>query len=140
MEIDIKKNLKQIYTSGLNDGISITVFAKVMGCGSTTHLSAILDGDEMISTKAVIGLIQKLGINPSFLFTGQGDMYFSDKNLLDLLRDENQTLILNYEATLRTVNDLNERINMMEQRYAELIEITSAAIKYIKEHRDENIS
>ena len=48
-----------------------TAYARAMGYSSTAQLSATLDGEALISTKAVIELVKNFNVNPTYLFTGQ---------------------------------------------------------------------
>ena len=54
MNFDIQQNFARIYRTVNDQGIKRTAFAKSMGYSSTAQLAATLDGDALISTKAVI--------------------------------------------------------------------------------------
>lgn len=138
MEFDIAKNFNQIFVAISNKGVKRTAFAKSMGYSSTAQLSATLDGEATISTKAIIELIKNYNVNPTFLFTGQGEMFMVEESELEALRKENRILQQNNSANqdkLMELISINEKLN---QRNAELIDITAAAIKYHKEHKDES--
>ena len=53
-------------------------------------------------------------------------MFLSDESEIERLRKENRELIQNHDAAVKTVRELNKIIKKMEQRYAELIDLTSA--------------
>lgn len=138
MEFDIAKNFNQIFVAISNKGVKRTAFAKSMGYSSTAQLSATLDGEATISTKAIIELIKNYNVNPTFLFTGQGEMFMVEESELEALRKENRILQQNNSANqdkLMELISINEKLN---QRNSELIDITAAAIKYHKEHKDES--
>jgi hypothetical protein len=137
MDFDIIKNFNHVFVAISNKGVKRTAFAKAMGYSSTAQLSSTLEGEAMISTKAIIELIKNFSVNPTFLFTGQGEMFLGDESELESLRKENNILQQNNAANqnhLMELIQINEKLN---QRNAELIDITSAAIKYHKEHKDE---
>jgi len=137
MDIDVNKNFRIIYDTLVNSGTKRTEFAKAMGYSSTTQLASTLEGEAMISTRAIIELIKIFKINPTFLFTGQGEIYLNDEDELKRLQHENHVLAQNHDAAVKTVKSLYEEIRKMEQKYVELIDITTAAIKYNKEHKEE---
>jgi transcriptional regulator with XRE-family HTH domain len=137
MELDITKNFNHIFAAVSNKGIKRTAFAKAMGYSSTSQLAATLEGEALISTKAIIELIKNFNVNPTFLFTGQGEVFLTDESEIENLRKENRVLTQNHDALVKTTLELNKIIQEMEKRYADLIDITSAAIKYHKEHKEE---
>jgi transcriptional regulator with XRE-family HTH domain len=137
MKFDITRNFNDIFTAVSNKGVKRTAFAKAMGYSSTSQLAATLEGEAMISTKAIIELVRNFNVSPTFLFTGKGEIFLTDESEIENLRKENRILIQNHDVALKTVKELYEIIKKSDQRYAELIEITSAAIKYHKEHKDD---
>ena len=137
MELDVTRNFNDIFAAVSNKGIKRTAFAKAMGYSSTAQLTATLEGEALISTKAIIELIKNFNINPTYLFIGRGEIFMTDESEIENLRKENRILTQNNDASLRTVKELYEIIKKSDQRYAELIEITSAAIKYHKEHKED---
>jgi len=137
MEIDITKNFRHIFTAVSNNGIKRTAFAKAMGYSSTSQLASTLEGEALISTKAIIKLIQNFNVSPTFLFTGQGELFLTDESENENLRNENRILTQNHDALVKTTFELNKIIQEMDKRYIDLIDITSTAIKYHKEHKDD---
>jgi hypothetical protein len=103
-----------------------------LGYSSTAQLSATLEGDALISTKAVINLIQNYNVNPTFLFTGKGEMFLIEETEIEKLRKENREWIQRHNEAVKTVMELNELVKIAEKRYNDLIDLTSAAIKYHK--------
>ena len=72
MKFDITRNFNDIFTAVSNKGVKRTAFAKAMGYSSTSQLAATLEGEAMISTKAIIELVKNFNVSPTFLFTGKG--------------------------------------------------------------------
>jgi plasmid maintenance system antidote protein VapI len=101
MELDITKNFNHIFAAVSNKGIKRTAFAKAMGYSSTSQLAATLEGEALISTKAIIELIKNFNVNPTFLFTGQGEVFLTDESEIENLRKENRVLTQNHDAWKR---------------------------------------
>ncbi|MFA5366661.1 MAG: hypothetical protein WC333_02155 [Dehalococcoidia bacterium] len=56
--------------------IKKTNLATLMGFTTTTQLDNTLAGVALLSTKAIVNLVKNLNINPAYLFTGKGEMFF----------------------------------------------------------------
>jgi transcriptional regulator with XRE-family HTH domain len=136
MEFNLTRNFNDIFAAVSNKGVKRTAFAKAMGYSSTSQLAATLEGEALISTKAIIELVKNFKINPTFLFTGQGEIFLPDESEIEKLRKENHVLTQNNDALVKTTFELNKIIQEMDKRYIDLIDITSTAIKYHKEHKD----
>ena len=52
---------------------------------------------------------------------------------------EIDNLLIKHSEALKTIVELHEIIKKLEKRNADLIDLSSAAIKYHKEHKDEEI-
>jgi plasmid maintenance system antidote protein VapI len=137
MEFNLTRNFNDIFAAVSNKGVKRTAFAKAMGYSSTSQLAATLEGEAMISTKAIIELVRNFNVSPTFLFTGQGELFLADESEIESLRKENRILHQNIDAMAKSSKELYEMLKKSDQRYAELIEITSAAIKYHKEHKED---
>lgn len=124
---DLTKNFKQIFESIEASGSKRTTVAKFMGYTTTAQLNAVLDGKSMLSTKAIIALIENLNINPSYLFLGKGEMQLNETR-----NDEYQKLLTDYNELLKVNSTLLLRIQELEKSNADLLEMSSAAIKYYK--------
>ena len=72
-----------------------------------------------------------------YLFLGKGEIFLSEKSEIDNLQNENRDLFIKHNEALKTIMELNEIIKQLEKRNADLIDISSAAIKYYKEHKEE---
>src|SRR5664280_2396503 len=91
-----------------------------------------LAGESMLSTKAITALILNANVNPTYLFMGTGDMFITDENEIEKLQKENCELARKLSELVKAVFELNEMIQTLEKRNADLIDISSAAIKYHK--------
>jgi hypothetical protein len=52
-----------------------THIAKGMGYSTTTQLENVLTGSACISTPAIMNLVKNYNVNPSFLYTGLGNLF-----------------------------------------------------------------
>lgn len=136
-ESDVKKNTIAVLNTLQNNVGKLTQIAKAMGYTTTAQLHSVMSGESLISTKAVISLIENLNVNPIYLFCGTGEMFLSETNEVDELRRKIQELTTNHNAALKTIMELNEIIKQLEKRNADLIDISAAAIQYFKEHKGE---
>ena len=136
MMVDIQQNFNLIYGTIMNQGIKRTAFAKAMGYSSTSQLSATLDGEALISTKAVIELVKNFNVNPTFLFTGQGPMFMSEKDEVDELKEQIIQLEQDKNEILKKSLELAEMVKVLEKRNGDLIDMTSLALKNYKEEQE----
>ena len=130
--IDLKQNFSRILRTLEGQGMKTTNIAKSMGYTTTSQLHSILDGDSLVSTKAIISMIENLNVNPNYLFLGKGAMFITDADEVEELRKKIHELEHNHSEAVKTVFALNEIIQKLEKRNADLIDLTSAAIKYHK--------
>jgi plasmid maintenance system antidote protein VapI len=137
MNFNITQNFTRIYRTIGDQGIKRTAFAKAMGYSSTSQLSATLDGEALISTKAVIELIKNFNVNPTYLFTGQGPMFLAEKEEVDELKEQIRKLEQDKNEMAKTVLKLNEMVKTLEERNANLIDLTAIAMKNIKKEEEE---
>ena len=135
MEFEIQHNFNLIYGTIMNQGIKRTAFAKAMGYSSTAQLSSTLDGDALISTKAVIELVKNFNVNPTFLFTGQGPMFLAEKEEIDELNKQITQLEQDKNEILKKSLELAEMVKILEKRNGDLIDMTSLALKNYKEEQ-----
>jgi len=136
MEFDIQQNFNLIYGAIMNQGIKRTAFAKAMGYSSTAQLSSTLDGEALISTKAVIELVKNFNVNPTFLFTGQGPMFMAQKDEIEELKEQITQLGQDKNEILKKSLELAEMVKVLEKRNGDLIDMTSLALKNYKEEQE----
>ena len=134
---DLKQNFARILRTIEGKGMKPTSIAKSIGYTTTTQLNSTLAGESLLSTKAILGLIENLNVNPYYLFLGKGDMFITDESEDERLKKENLELEKRLNESGQMVNDLREVIKQLEKRNADLIDLSSAAIKYHKEHKEE---
>lgn len=136
MDFDITTNFNSIYASIMNQGIKRTAFAKSMGYSSTSQLSSTLEGEALISTKAVIELVKNFNVNPTYLFTGQGSMFLAEKEEIDELKEQIGKLEQDKNEIMKKSLELAEMVKVLEKRNGDLIDMTALALKNYKEEQD----
>lgn len=134
---DLKQNFARILRTIEGNGMKPTSIAKAIGYTTTTQLNSTLAGESLLSTKAIIGLIENLNVNPYYLFLGTGDIFITDESEVDQLKKNNLELEKRLNESAQMVKGLREVITLLEKRNADLIDLSSAAIKYHKEHKEE---
>jgi len=138
MELDITKNFNHIFAAVSNRGIKRTAFAKAMGYSSTSQLSVTLEGEAMISTKAIIELIKNFNINPTFLFTGQGEIFLTEKDELDELKTLITRLEMDKNEITKKAFELADMVKVLEKRNGDLIDITALALRNYKKEEEKS--
>jgi len=138
MEIDITKNFNHIFAAVSNRGIKRTAFAKAMGYSSTSQLSVTLEGEAMISTKAIIELIKNFNINPTYLFTGRGEIFLTEKEELDELKTLITRLEMDKNEITKKAFELADMVKVLEKRNGDLIDITALALRNYKKDEDKS--
>lgn len=136
MNFDIHQNFARIYRTIADQGIKRTAFAKSMGYSSTAQLSSTLDGDALISTKAVIELVKNFNVNPTFLFTAQGPMFLAEKEEIDELKEHITKLEQDKNEITKNALELAEMVKTLETRNGNLIDMTALALKNYKEEQE----
>ncbi len=80
-------NFKQIYDALLRK-MPRTNIARGMGYTTTTQLNSTLVGDSVLSTKAILAMIENLKVNPTFLFLGRGNMFLTEEDEIEQLNTQ----------------------------------------------------
>jgi hypothetical protein len=137
MNNELNQNLSKIIRVLEGRGMKSTKIAHAIGYTTTTQLYNSIEGKSLISTKAVMGLIKNLNVNPVFLFLGKGDMFLEDESEIETLRRENREWIQRHNEVVKAVMALYEINKKLEKRNADLIDLSSAAIKYHKGQNQE---
>jgi hypothetical protein len=135
--INLTQNFIKVFDTLQKKNMNITAIAKSMGYTTSAQLHSVTKGESMLSTKAITALILNANVNPTYLYLGTGDMFLTDETELEKLQKENIDLQKKHNEALKTVMELTELIKKLEKRNADLIDLSSAAIKYHKEHKDE---
>jgi hypothetical protein len=87
-KVDIQQNFVKVLQSLEEKGMKRTNIAKEIGYTTTTQLNSTISGQSMLSTKAIVGLIENLQVNPTFLFLGKGEMFITDESELEQIKKE----------------------------------------------------
>jgi hypothetical protein len=82
-----------------------------------------------LSTKAIIGLVENLKVNPNFLFLGMGEMFITDESELDSLQKQYAELELKHGKLGDQAIECAKMLKVAEDRYNRLIDITSVALE-----------
>jgi len=130
MDIKLNQNLAKIIRTLEGQGKKPTQIAHAIGYTTTRQLYNTLEGKSLLSIKAVKGLIQNLNVNPVYLFFGKGNIFLTDESELEVLSGENRELKQKYDESLKIILELSEAIKALEKRNNDLIDISSAAIKF----------
>ena len=137
MDIELKKNLIKIIKILEDQGMKPNKVAQAIGYAATRQLDSTIDGKSMLSIKAVQGLINNLHVNPIYLFLGKGDMFLADETEIETLRRENRQWIQRHNEVLTKLMSFYEIIKKLEKRNADLIDLSSAALKYSQGQKQE---
>ena len=129
MKFDITRNFNNIFTAVSNKGVKRTAFAKAMGYSSTSQLAATLEGEALISTKAIIELIKNFNVSPNFLFTGQGEIFLTDESEMEGLQKKCSDWERKYFTLQDELFKCKAELERAIYRYNKLIDITSIALE-----------
>ena len=129
MEINLSDNLRLIVdTLQQQHKMKLTHIAKAIGFTTTTQLHNSIGATSGISTKAIIGIIANLNVNPTFLFLGKGEMFLTDENELEAIQKEKS----DWERKFFSIQDelfrCKAELERAVHRYNKLIDITSIAL------------
>jgi hypothetical protein len=126
--IDLKNNFGMILHSLEQKGMKNTSIAKEIGYTTTSQLNSTLSGGSLLSTKAVMGLIENLNVNPTFLFLGKGEMFISDESELEKIQKEYSELERKFFGNQNDLIKCKAELEQAIYRYNKLIDITSIAL------------
>jgi len=134
VKVNLKGNFERIFNEIESTGNKRTTVAKFMGYTTTAQLNGVLEGTSMLSTKAIISLIENLNVNPLFLFLGQGQILLgsSDEDEMNELHKKDQELRQTNDEAQKVISMLKQRVDELEKSNADLLEMSSAALKYYK--------
>ena len=74
MNHNINQNLQKVVNE-VSKTVKRTKIAKSFGYTTTRQLDNTIAGNALLSTKAIIKAVETLKVNPTFLFTGIGEMF-----------------------------------------------------------------
>jgi transcriptional regulator with XRE-family HTH domain len=129
---DLSENLTFIVQALKEQGNKTTKIASSMGYTTTVQLNSVLEGKSILSTKAIIKLIDNLNVSPNFLFLGKGEIFNVGNSEQERLLKENEELRKWHSESIKDSLKFAEEKKRWEMKYNELLDITTAAIKYYK--------
>ncbi len=129
MEINLSDNLKLIVnTLEKRHNMKFTHIAKAIGFTTTTQLHNAMGATTSISTKAIVGLILNLNVNPTFLFLGKGEMFLTDGDELETIQKEKAEWERKFYSLQDELLKCKAELERAVHRYNKLIDITSIAL------------
>lgn len=137
-KVDLKQNFARILRTLEGKGMKPTNIAKSIGYTTTTQLNSALSGDSLLSTKAILGLIENLNINPCYLFLGKGEMFLTDESELESLQSKYSELERKFFANQDDLIKCKAELERAIYRYNNLIDITSLALDKAKKPKEKD--
>ena len=129
MEINLSVNLLLIVaTLQKQYKMKFTHIAKAIGFTTTTQLHNAMGATTSISTKAIVGLILNLNVNPTFLFLGKGEMFLTDGDELETIQKEKAEWERKFYSLQDELLKCKAELERAVHRYNKLIDITSIAL------------
>lgn len=129
MEINLSNNLSLIVnTLEKRHNMKFTNIAKAIGFTTTTQLHNAMGATTSISTKAIVGLILNLNVNPTFLFLGKGEMFLTDWDELEAIQKEKAEWERKFYSLQDELLKCKAELERAVHRYNKLIDITSIAL------------
>jgi len=139
-KVNLLQNFTNLFKEFESTGVKRTNIAKLMGFTTTSQLNGVLDGSSALSTKAIVSLIENLHVNPTYLFLGKGNMQLTemDKDEVVLVKASLAKAMTDYIDILKREEEYKKRIQELEKANADLLEMSSAALKYYKSKFEED--
>lgn len=111
-----------------------TEIAHEIGYTSTSQLNNTLEGKSMLSTKAILTMIERLNVNPIYLFMGKGEMFISESEETEFtkLYNEFNKLYKEHENSLETIKKLTKRNLELEKVSSDLLRNAAAMVEYYR--------
>lgn len=132
MEIDITYNFNKILDALHERNMNVTAIAKAMGYTTSAQLHSTSKGESMLSTKAIISLIQNANVNPTYLFFGQGEMFLSEESERENLQKKCSEWERKYFDVQDELFKCKAELEKAIYRYNKLIDITSIALDRVQ--------
>lgn len=79
MKIDIGKNFGEIVKQLEKNGMKTSTIATEIGYTTTTQLYNTIEGRSLLSTKAILRMIDNLDVNPTYIFSEKGICFYLKK-------------------------------------------------------------
>lgn len=131
-ESNLAQNFAHIVKHYQDNGFGATEIAKMIGYTSTSQLNNSLENKSMLSTKAILTMIERLNLNPIYLFLGKGDMFLNDSEETDYtkLYNEYNSLNKNYQEALKIIAKLSQEKIEIEKLCTKMLGNTAELVKY----------
>lgn len=128
------QNFARIIRTLQDDNMGTTEIAHVIGYTSTSQLNNTLEGKSMLSTKAILTMIERLNVNPIYLFMGKGDMFLNESEETEFtkLYNEFNKLVTEHENSLETIKKLTRRNLELEKVSSDLLKNAAAMVEYYR--------
>ena len=130
---ELAQNFGRIIRHYQGSGQGLTKIAKMMGYTSTSQLNNSMEGESLLSTKAILAMINTLGVNPNYLFLKKGEMFLTgdedQESQYNILNKEYQDLQKEYSDSLEKIEQLNEKLNAYEKLVSNLLLDTASLVK-----------
>jgi len=126
--ISLKQNFGRVLRTLEGRGMKPTAIAKEIRYTTTAQLNSTLAGDSLLSTKAIISLIENLNVNPIYLFLGEGEMFLTDESELATLKKQYSELERKFFSNQDDLIKCKAELEQAIYRYNKLIDITSIAL------------
>jgi hypothetical protein len=132
MEIELHQNFARIIRTLEGQGMRTTKIAHHIGYSTTTQLYNSIEGKSLLSTKAIVGLILNLNVNPTYLFFGKGEMFLTAEDEIETLRREISEKTQKIEELQKTLVEQDKKIVDLQAHVSDIINLSSAAREYYK--------
>jgi hypothetical protein len=149
MNIELKENLARIIRTLEGQGMKSTKIAHAIGYTTTTQLYNSIEGKSLLSTKAVIGLIDNLNVNPYYLFLGKGEMFLTGEMEIETLKREIIEKTQDLVEAKKTIEEQGNTIKDLQKKVYSVIDLSNEARQYysiqmgrvthIEKNRDEKV-
>jgi transcriptional regulator with XRE-family HTH domain len=127
--IDLQHNFGHILHALEGKGMKRTNIAREIGYTTTSQLNRTLAGESLLSTKAIMGLIENLNVNPTFLFLGKGEIFISDETEVERIQKEYSELQQKFFGNQDDLMKCKAELERAIYRYNKLIDITIIALE-----------
>ena len=129
MNTNLNENIERIVQALKKErNMKVTHIAKAIGFTTTTQLNNITGSVSGISGNAMAGIVYNLGVNPTFLFFGTGEMFLEDEG-----KEKEEEEKVDWESEFRKQEQelfkCRAELKHAIRRNNKLIDITSIALE-----------
>ena len=137
----LAQNFAHIVQHLQNEGLGMTHIAKMIGYTSTSQLNNSLENRSMLSTKAILTMIERFNVNPIYLFLGKGEMFLTEEDEPEFTKLFNAYNALNkqYSDSLVTIMKLEKRNTALETLTRNILMDTAELMKATSEFQKDSV-